>query len=170
MGILYQTIQQLKKLNGYGTNGKSNLPNVINEIQQIFNGLRYPNMRTVRYQNESKKNKKNLVNESIKSVDPNNVVPQDVAEQFGFEPEYKGFDGGLELWSKHVDFNPCEDVKQVQMLLSKLGIKRFTSYNWNGGVRITVKPNQQPEVSQPNDNYDYFDPATGKKFGKRPMK
>lgn len=198
MRILYQTIQQLKKLNVPGSTGKNNLSYVVGEIQKIFDGLRNPNsFDFVNRFNENKGSKKNIVSESIKNVDHNNVVPQDIAEQYGFRPEYKGFKGGLELWGKRVDFNPCEDSQQVQILLSKLGIARFTSYNYKGGVRITVKPNPKPEVSQPirdndyeyfdsrtgqglgfnpkpkvpklNNDYEYFDPSTGKGFFKRPQ-
>ena len=197
MEILYETIQQLKKLcdNVPGSTGKNHLPSVVGEIQEIFDWLGRSNRSFDRF-NENKGSKKNILSESIKDVDPNNVVPQDIAEQYGFKPEYQGFEGGLELWGKRVDFNPCQDSQQVLKLLSKLGIKRFTSYNCNGGVRITVKPNPKPDYEyfdpstgkgfgkrfdhhtgqgfgkrpQPNNNYEYFDDSTGKGFGKRPMR
>ena len=75
-----------------------------------------------------------VLNESVKAGDMKNVVPQSIAKKFGFKPEYR-IGNGIELWNanlKQIKYNPEE-------LLRLLGISRFTSYNINGNVRITVK-------------------------------
>ena len=86
-----------------------------------------------------KESVKRVLNEGMKSVDPNNVVPEDLAIQYGFEPEYSDSENGLELWGKDLtgDYNK---------LLFKLGIRDFTSISnsiTGKHVRITVKPNQR---------------------------
>ena len=111
---------------------------------------------------------KRVLKESIKGIDPNNVVSKEVAEKFGFRPDYTGFDDGLELWSKHLNFNPLEDYQQAKELLSQLGIKRFTTENWKGNVRITVRNNVNTKKSKlysPNNSY-YQDPKNSNGFGK----
>ena len=111
---------------------------------------------------------KSVLKESIKEVDPNNVVSKEVAEKFGFRPAYTGFDDGLELWGKHLNFNPLEDYQQASKLLSQLGIKRFTTENWKGNVKITVRNNVNTKKSKwysPNNSY-YQDPKDSNNFGK----
>ena len=90
-----------------------------------------------------------ILNESIKATDPRNVVPQEVAEKFGFKREYVNFGDGLELWGKRLDFNPLEDYRASAKFLSQLGIGRFASESYNGYVRITVRPYPK-QNSRPN--------------------
>ena len=88
---------------------------------------------------------KKILNESTKGIDENNVVPQNVAEKYGFKPEYGGFSNGLELWRGKLPKNN----EEIKTLLWNLGIKKFTSYNlMNSTCRITVKPS-------PKKEYDY---------------
>lgn len=81
------------------------------------------------------------LNEGIKAVDPTNVVPEEVAKKYGFSPAYAGFGNDLELWES--------STKHPRELLKALGISRFTNYNTNGSVRITVK------VSPKKDEYTF---------------
>lgn len=81
-----------------------------------------------------------VINEGLKGTDPNNVVPEDLASQYGFESEYADSANGLELWGKDIPNG------NSNRLLFKLGIRNFTSIsNTANGmhVRITVKPNQR---------------------------
>jgi hypothetical protein len=81
-----------------------------------------------------------VINEGLKGTDPNNVVPEDLARQYGFESEYADSANGLELWGKDIPNG------NTNRLLFKLGIRNFTSIsNTATGmhVRITVKPNQR---------------------------
>lgn len=89
-----------------------------------------------------KESVKKVLNESIKGGDMENIVPQSIAEKFGFEPEYS-LGNDIELWSANlnqIQYSPKE-------LLRLLGISDFTSYNINGKVRITVKCEKKNNVN-----------------------
>ena len=119
-----------------------------------------------------------VINEGAKGVDPNNVVPQNVAEKYGFEQEYGGFDGGLELWGKYINGHgknnwgeKWEDPYEMspKQLLRALGISRFTTQSGNskwGGmhVRITVEPNRKMGMQMPNRRgWDKWNPNPGER-------
>jgi hypothetical protein len=112
-----------------------------------------------------KESVKKVLNEGLKGVDPDNVVPQDVAEHYGFRREYAGFKSGLELWGRDIGEEidaGCTTPRAVS-LLRKLGIKRFTTYNYNGKVRITVQPNPKP---QPIYRKTGFGPSKNNPWGR----
>jgi hypothetical protein len=123
-----------------------------------------------------------VINEGVKGVDPDNVVPQDVAEKYGFEQEYGGFDGGLELWGKYINLHgknkrvnnwvnnwKWEDPYDLSpnQLLRALGISRFTTQSGKskyGGVhvRITVEPKRKKAM--PNGRgWDEWNPNPGER-------
>ena len=101
--------------------------------------------------------KKKSLNEGIKGVDPNNVVPQSVAEKYGFKREYSGFENGLELWGKSINMSNIFSKRNkwgdktdmsTRELLHALGISNFTSLTktpYGLTVRITVEPDKTME-------------------------
>lgn len=101
--------------------------------------------------------KKKALNEGIKGVDPYNVVPQSVAEKYGFKREYSGFENGLELWGKSIvkrnTFRKSnkwgdETDMSTRELLRALGISNFTTFTetpYGLKVRITVEPDKATE-------------------------
>ena len=122
---------------------------------------------------------KKVLNESPKSTDPDNVVPENVAIKYGFTLEYGGGQDGLELWGRDVIRNngnhgwnkkpgwDSEEDLDSYGLLKALGIRRFTtmSKSPNGvHVRITVQPDPKRAMRngwgrRPRINGDYV--ATG---------
>ena len=98
--------------------------------------------------------KKKALNEGIKGVDPYNVVPQSVAEKYGFKREYSGFENGLELWGKSIvkrntfrKSNKWGDKTDMSTreLLRALGISNFTTFTetpYGLMVIITVEPDK----------------------------
>lgn len=78
-----------------------------------------------------------VLNEGLKGSDPKNAVPEDLAAELGFSMQYDCGDG-YELWGKRI--NPGSEKK----ILSRLGISRFTNWNENGSVLITVSPSEEP--------------------------
>lgn len=82
------------------------------------------------------------LNESVKMPDMKNIVPFKKAQELGFEPEYT-CGNSLELWGKTIKSD------NIYSTLYALGIKRFTSWNRNGHVQITVK-NVEPPQTHPD--------------------
>lgn len=86
------------------------------------------------------------MNESLKGVDPANVVPEELAERYGFSREYSGFESGLELWGRSLEPEDAKKLRQV------LGISRFTEQSFSPNpsitktrVKITVQPARKRE-------------------------
>ena len=101
---------------------------------------------------ESKKRMGRIIRESIrkvlkegaKAVDPDNAVPQEIAEKLGFKREYSDNATGLEIWGR--------DTNNPDKYLSYLGIRRFTTCSKSPigyvHIRITVKPSAAAPSAQ----------------------
>jgi hypothetical protein len=102
---------------------------------------------------ESRRRMSRIIKESIRKVlreaggmdfqSANNrleTVPEDVAKNYGFRPEYR-MEDGTNVWGKYLKPGESGD-----MLLSRLGIRKWATYDVKGHVRIYV----EPEYAEPN--------------------
>ena len=98
-------------------------------------------------------NVRKVLKEEYIQTDKDNIVPQEVAELFGFRPDYKGYEDGLEIWQYYPDYDPCSDegFEKMMRLCRKLGIKRPCAYRVypSKGIWITVRPNKKEADNVP---------------------
>lgn len=73
--------------------------------------------------------------EGLKTTNNANAVPEELARNCGFKLEYGGGEDGYEIWGRDI-----EPGSYGEELLRTLGIRKWDSWNVNGHVRITVKP------------------------------
>ena len=128
-----------------------------------------------------KESVKRILNEGAKAVDPNNVVPQELAKKYMFAREYVDETNGLEIWGKNITgyhfFNQKRGPHDYspQELLYALNIKRFTDIlklpGGNTRVRITVEGDPKSGMritwgkNRPRKIGDYVDTEWGDKDG-----
>lgn len=87
----------------------------------------------------------NVLNENDIHAD---IVPQEKAEENGFESSYKTEDE-LELWSKYVSY------EEAKMLLKNLGIARFATLHKKPNNMLMVSIKVQPTTVADNNDNDY---------------
>ena len=80
-----------------------------------------------------------VLNESMKGVDSNNVVPENIAVKYGFKPQYNDPNTGLEIWGRRIEKG------MGKKYLHALGISNFISYDRKGNIYISVKTEPKPQ-------------------------
>ena len=132
--------QEINKLNPFGVNIRKNMSE--NNMKKNVVKLNEAQLRNVIAECV-----RTVLNEEYVLPDVKNVVSAELASEYGFTPEYTGYENGLEIWGRRIDFNPCDDEGQrkCMAICNKLGIKRLTTYSVypSKKIRITVKTGAQ---------------------------